>query len=224
MDLRGKSSPYRQVAGGPGGVAGDLSLRTSGYHQGVPTYLQFKVELQHARPAIWRRFLIRPDATFAGLHEAIQVACGWKNSHLYCFYAKAIGPNPLAGVPDEDYPGMPDAERVPLDTHFGPHRRCLYLYDFGDGWEHEVSLEGGQELFEVFERKIVGGARAFPLEDCGGVGGYEECVALIEKGKPTSADERAQRRWLGRWEPERFELEKVARQFDRPKAGKSAGA
>jgi Plasmid pRiA4b ORF-3-like protein len=189
----------------------------------VPAYLQFRIELHDVQPAIWRRFLIRPDATFAELHDAIQAACGWKNSHLYCFYPKAVGPKPLAGVPDEDYPGMPEAERVRLDTHFGSNRRCLYLYDFGDGWEHEVSLEETSELPAVFERKLIDGARAFPPEDCGGVSGYEDCAALIAKGKPTSPDERAYRKWLGRWEPERFELEKVARQFDRPRARKASG-
>jgi hypothetical protein len=184
----------------------------------VPSYLEFMVELQHVRPAIWRRFLIRPDATFSQLHAAIQAACGWKNTHLHCFYAKAIGPNPIAGVPDENYPGMPDAKRVPLDTYFGPHRRCLYLYDFGDGWEHEVSLEATQELPEVFERRLLDGKRAFPPEDCGGISGYEECVALIRNGKPTDSVQRADLKWIGRWDPERFDRDKVARQFDRPKA------
>jgi len=190
----------------------------------LPTYLDLTVQLQHARPLIWRRFLIRPDATFADLHEAIQCACGWKNYHLYCFYAKAIGPNPIAGVPDEDYPGMPDAECVPIRTHFGPSRRCLYLYDFGDGWEHEVRLEGAQELPEIFERKLLDGERAFPPEDCGGISGYEECVALTRAEKLTKAEQRALLMRIGRWDPERFERDKVARLFDRPKARKSAGA
>ena len=195
-----------------------------GYHRPVPTYLQFRVELQHARPPIWRRFLIRPDASFAELHDAIQTACGWKHYHLYCFYATAIGPNPIAGVPDEDYPGMPDAERVPIRTHFGPSRRCLYLYDYGDGWEHEVRLEGAQDLPEIFERKLLDGARSFPPEDCGGISGYEECIALIRKGKGTKAEQRELLKRIGRWHPERFERDKVARQFDLPKARKAAGA
>jgi hypothetical protein len=190
----------------------------------VPTYLQFRVALKGVHPAIWRGLLVRPDATFAELHDAIQAACGWKQSHLYCFYARALGPSPIAGVPDEDYPGMPDAERVLLDAHFSANRRCLYLYDFGDGWEHEVSLEATQELPDVFVRKLVDGARAFPLEDCGGISGYEECVAQIRSGKPTNAHERAQRKWLGRWDPEGFEFERVARLFDRPKARKPSGA
>jgi len=66
----------------------------------LPAYLQLRVELQHVRPAIWRRFLIRPDANFAELHDAIQTACGWEYRHLYSFHAKTLGPNPIAGVPD----------------------------------------------------------------------------------------------------------------------------
>ena len=123
MDLGGKSSLDQRIAGWLGGVAGVLPCSAGGTIALVPAYLQFRVDLQHVQPAIWRRFLIRPEATFAGLHEAIQVACGWKSSHLFCFYPKAVGPNPIAGVPDEDYPGMPDAEHVPLDAYFGPSRR-----------------------------------------------------------------------------------------------------
>lgn len=45
-----------------------------------------------------------------------------------------------------------------------------YEYDFGDGWEHEVVLEG--ILLKEKGQKIpvcIDGAQACPPEDCGGV-------------------------------------------------------
>lgn len=190
----------------------------------VPTYLELKVELQHVQPSIWRRFLIRPDATFAELHDAIQTACGWDCSHLYAFHAESIYEDAIAGVPDEDDPRTPDAEQVRIEEHFGPNRRCIYLYDFGDGWEHEVILEEAQDLPAVFERKLLDGARAFPPDDCGGISGYEECLALIRRRPPFRAGRHALPKWIGDWEPERFDLASVARKFDRPKARKAGGA
>ena len=45
---------------------------------------QFKITLLEARPSIWRRILV-PDGTLDDLHEHIQTAMGWTNSHLHQF-------------------------------------------------------------------------------------------------------------------------------------------
>jgi hypothetical protein len=44
-----------------------------------------EVALKDVKPRIWRRFMITTEATFIDLHEAIQDACGWMNSHLFEF-------------------------------------------------------------------------------------------------------------------------------------------
>lgn len=95
----------------------------------------------------------------------------------------------------------------------------------GDGWEHEVVLKGVVELPERFKRRLVGGARAFPPEDCGGIPGYEECceavrlsdeeLADLEKRDPETWEAMQDRRgWVGDWDPERFDLEATRRWFD----------
>jgi hypothetical protein len=145
-------------------------------------YFEFEVSLRGAEPRIWRRFLIAETASFLHLHEAIQEACGWLNCHLFTFRdrkGKAI-----AGLPDdEDGDPDPDARKVKLRSYFGRARSCLYEYDFGDSWEHEVTLQGIVERPEKFGRMLLGGERAFPPEDCGGIPGYEECVRVARGGK-----------------------------------------
>jgi hypothetical protein len=63
-----------------------------------------------------------------------------------------------------------DAGQVRLaEFQFRRNERFLYVYDFGDSWQHEVRIEGG--LPEEPKRTYpvcVGGRRRAPPEDCGG--------------------------------------------------------
>ena len=45
---------------------------------------QFKITLKDIQPPIWRRIQVR-DCTLDKLHEHIQTAMGWTNSHLHHF-------------------------------------------------------------------------------------------------------------------------------------------
>jgi hypothetical protein len=50
----------------------------------APIY-QVKVGLRGAKPPIWRRLEVPADTSLADLHNIIQVAFGWENSHLHVF-------------------------------------------------------------------------------------------------------------------------------------------
>ncbi len=65
-----------------------------------------------------------------------------------------------------------DSTQTILESLFGKARRKMrfrYQYDFGDGWEHEVTFEGrfATEPGEKYPR-CIDGARACPPEDVGG--------------------------------------------------------
>jgi hypothetical protein len=176
----------------------------------VTRYYDITVTLDDVRPPVWRRFLLAADATFADLHRAIQDACGWENYHLFEFSSPAGGR--IAGLPDPDWDdeGVPDASTVALSSALDERGVCRYVYDFGDHWEHTVRSEGVVESDERFHRRLLGGARAFPPEDCGGVPGYERCVEVARGGE----DHEGLREWLGGWDPERLDLEAARRTFD----------
>ena len=58
-------------------------------------------------------------------------------------------------------------------------KRFLYIYDFGDNWEHEVVVEkiiGGDS---GSERLCLAGPRHRPPEDCGGPWGYRRFLEAI---------------------------------------------
>ncbi len=181
----------------------------------MPDYLDLEVTLDHVRPRIWRRFLLDERASFLDLHHAIQDACGWEDRHLFAFR----GPTGevVAGLADDFGFGDPDpdAAQVSAGDHLGQHAGVTYEYDFGDGWEHTVTLEGVEALDEMFTRRLVDGARAFPPEDCGGLPGYEDAVAVASGGEARYHDTEVLREWLGGWNPEAFDLEVVRSRFDR---------
>jgi hypothetical protein len=51
----------------------------------TPPIYQLHIELRDLKPAIWRRVLVPQSVTLAKLHQVIQIAMGWTNSHLHEF-------------------------------------------------------------------------------------------------------------------------------------------
>jgi len=86
----------------------------------------------------------------------------------------------------------------------------LYEYDFGDNWEHFITLkkvipfDASEEPF-----KCIGGALACPPEDCGGVYGYYDICSILKKKKKTAAD-REMLEWLGEnYDPNFFSIDEA---------------
>ena len=182
---------------------------------------EFEVAVIDITPRIWRRFLMACNPTFAELHEAIQVAFGWEDAHLWAFQEQGPERETIAGIPDEawDEGATPDAWQVSLADFFEQSvgkTRCNYWYDFGDDWMHEVKLNSIAEGPSDFVRRLVAGERACPPEDCGGVFGYERMVEFLETGlDPDGDDAENLAEWLGTWRPDEFDLEKYKIAFDR---------
>jgi hypothetical protein len=109
----------------------------------MPRYLQFEVSLVDIEPRIWRRFLLRETVTFNALSTAIQDAGPWAGYHLWEFCELGRPRRVIAGLPNRELDiRAPDARRLRVRyyfAHFGD--RCLYRYDFGDDWDHEVKFE-----------------------------------------------------------------------------------
>lgn len=166
----------------------------------APGICQLKIELLDIEPTIWRRIQLRYDSNFWDLHVAIQNAMGWTDSHLHAFTVKlaASGKEIDIGIPDPDgelatLPGweLPIAPFLNLELP-----AVLYEYDFGDCWRHAVFLESllPEEPKATYPR-CLGGERACPPEDVGGVGGYEELVAALSD--PAHPERETYAEWLG---------------------------
>ena len=183
-------------------------------------YYDFEVTLADIKPRIWRRFLLSNDATFADLHDAIQDAFGWFDEHLWAFQVPGPDGETIAGIPDEDDDddNTPDAGEAALPSFFnlGEGRdRCIYEYDFGDRWEHDIVLKGEVQKDGDFFRRLVAGERACPPEDCGGVFGFERMVEFLATGiDPDGEDAEVIAEWIGPWRPDDFDLEEFKEVFE----------
>jgi len=187
----------------------------------TPQVYQFKLALVGVEPPIWRRIQVPETYSFWDLHVALQDAMGWLDYHLHVFRVPGPGTSEVEqiGIPDDDpfegdKPMLPGWE-IPITHHFTrPGTTVPYEYDFGDGWEHELTLEAilprqaGQKY-----PLCVDGARACPPEDTGGVYGYENVLAAIQDA--THEEHESMLEWLGgRFDPDRFDPKRV--KFDDP--------
>ena len=51
---------------------------------------ELRVALRHVEPTIWRSVRVPADAPLGVLHDVLQVAFGWTNSHLHDFHVGDI--------------------------------------------------------------------------------------------------------------------------------------
>lgn len=171
--------------------------------------LQVKVTLNDTTPPIWRRLLVPGMLSLHEFHWDIQRAMGWLNCHLSQFQIDGVD----YGVPsEEDEIPMKSAETVCLARFADRENRSfIYEYDFGDGWEHEILIEkilppNPKQTYSI----CLDGQRACPPEDCGGTGGYENLLTILDD--PKHPEHKEMKRWVGRgFDPEFFDLKRVNR-------------
>ena len=175
---------------------------------------QFKVTLLDIKPPIWRRIQV-PDRTLADLHEYIQAAFGWWNYHLHQFIIDGERYGPPA--PDDMDFGLEmidetDVTLGKLIPKSGRKSRCVYEYDFGDGWRHEVVFEGFPPVDPKAKYpQCVEGQRACPPEDCGGPWGYADYLAAIADPQHERHDELLE--WRGPFDPEAFDAKEATKEM-----------
>jgi hypothetical protein len=163
----------------------------------APVY-RLRIDLKGAKPPIWRRVEIPGDLTLAALHDVIQTVFEWEGYHLHVFET-AYGD---FGDGDVDLGHGLDGEVTIEQVLTGPGAKLTYVYDYGDYWEHVVRVERTyQGDPEVPYPRCIGGRRAAPPEDCGGLWEYQE--SLREHGDAGAdvfdRDELNRRLNDGRW-------------------------
>ena len=126
--------------------------------------LQIKIVLLGTRPPIWRRLFVPADSTLAELHDVIQAAMNWEESHLREF---RIGRQSF-GAPSMSGPSINEKKACLANVLNKVGSKATYIYDFGDSWEHAITVE-----------KILSGEPnvAYPLCTDGKLAGLRKTVA-----------------------------------------------
>jgi hypothetical protein len=177
------------------------------YPAGFGDVVELRVTLRDIAPGIWRRVRVSAEVPLNLLHEVLQIAFGWTNSHLHDFQIAGARFG-MADVEDEllcvDECAAPVGAVAPVGAMF------VYRYDFGDDWEHEVVVERIDEYRGDNSLAIVclDGARACPPEDCGGPSGYDRLLEIL--ADPQHPEYREMKTWVGRrFEAEHFDVHAV---------------
>lgn len=174
-----------------------------------PTVHRLKVSLRGSKPPIWRRLEVPSQITLALLHDVIQDAFGWENYHLWVFTT----PAGEFGRPDPELGHRSAAGKKLNGVVRRAGDRVGYTYDFGDDWEHDILVEDVRSAEPgVAYPRCVAGRRACPPEDCGGIWGYEELLAVLADPRHEDHEERLE--WLGLssardFDPAAFDLDAV---------------
>ena len=188
------------------------AMRKSTSHRGrADAIYELRVALPYIVPIIWRRLEVPGTMTFDDLHDAIQIAMGWEDCHLWAFY---VGKTEVSPEPEQfGFPGVPrarPADRTTLDEMLAGQRvKFRYEYDMGDSWTHEIKVEKvlAPDPDMAYPR-CTGGARAGPPEDCGGFPGYQNFLKAVKNPKHPEHEETLE--WIGdEWDPEAFDMDAV---------------
>jgi hypothetical protein len=168
---------------------------------------QFKITLPNTDPPIWRRIQV-PDGSLDKLHEHVQTAMGWTNSHLHHFrIGERLHGDPMLMQENFEEMNYADSTTAKLSDLFprgSKPFRFEYEYDFGDSWLHEVLFEG---LPRADPKKsyplCVEGARACPPEDVGSPWGYARSLEALADPQHEAHDD--MREWIGgKFDSEKF--------------------
>lgn len=181
-----------------------------------PVY-QFKITLGDASPPIWRRIQVK-HCTLDKLHEHIQTAMGWTNSHLHLFQIgeqRYVDPELFEEDWSEtEYQDSTTTRLTDVLPTDGAPLHIRYEYDFGDGWIHDVLFEGVRPAEPGVKYPIcLEGKRACPPEDVGGLRGYADYLEAL--ADPTHEEHEMMLEWNGPFDPEAFDAEQAGRAMRR---------
>lgn len=178
----------------------------------TPRIYQLRVDLEYAKPPIWRRLLVPSTMSLGELHQVIQIAMGWEGGHLHLFEKG----HQVFGDADPEF-GLDDAideDAVEIGKVLRKEKdRLYYVYDMGDNWQHRIALE--KILPDAPQTPLpqcLKGRRACPPEDVGGIGGYEWFLEAI--GDPGHDEHEELMEWIGgEFDPEAFDLDEINREL-----------
>ena len=147
----------------------------------IPGY-QLKLAVAFSDPLIWRTIQVPGNMTLALLHKVIQVCMAWDDSDTHQFLVGKIFYQSGFGIKDMKKEPQYDENNFELhQLEEGMQFLFTYLYDGGEGWELEITLEEtirsglGQDA-----PILIGGERACPPTTVGDIHQYQTLLSGAE--------------------------------------------
>lgn len=175
---------------------------------------QLKIMIKDSKPPIWRRIVVPAGLTFSQLQLIINRSFSWSGYHLGSFEFPRLGiriEEPMEDFDDFAHFGWgrtyEDARETFIDEFFDFTDKCTYVYDFGDWWEHKITVE---KILEDYPHKYPAALKVkgpnLP-EDCGGIWGYYDIQERLEDENDPEYEELTE--WFSYAQPSQYDLEEL---------------
>ena len=181
----------------------------------MPIY-EIEISLREIEPRIWRRIAISGNSRLSSLHKAIQAVVGWCNSHLYEFMISGKSYRQWDYAIDGDwFDDGPDSKAYQLRKLVKGKSQFRYIYDFGDCWEHDLTVLAVRPPDpDVIYPVCIGGERACPPEDVGGPWGYQDFLEAVLNPQHEEHDRMLE--WIGgKFDSNAFDLDEANKRLRR---------
>lgn len=154
--------------------------------------LNLQVTLDEAPRPVTRVIDIPAETTLHGLHLIVQAAFGWADAHLHLFSKgeRIWCPARLPDTSNEAGVLVSDLLTQVGDT-------MTYTYDFGDQWNHTITLVGTDNRARK-KATLKSATGLTPMEDIGGIEAWAEILEDIDLA--------AEGRWEELHDRERYRL------------------
>ncbi len=174
---------------------------------------QVKLQVEDAKPPIWRRVLIDSSIGLKELHGVIQIAFEWSSSKLHQFRHKNVYYGPDCLVDDEFGNTHLDETDYKVSDFLKKEKDILkYEYDFSHWWGVKITLEKKVEDYEGVTPICIKGKRAAPIDQNPITFTHEELMQAYSD--PTDEDHKAVVEWLGEdYDPSHFDVESLNEDF-----------
>ncbi len=146
---------------------------------------QLKIQIKNSKPPIWRRVVIPAGLSFAQLSIILNTVMGWCGYHLYSFEFYHLGIH--IEDKDDEFDDMGfgeyvtyDAAETMIDPYLDSEEWFSYVYDFGDWWDHRVTVEKILDDYDKNYAQVIKFKGETPYEDCGGIYGYYDLLETLE--------------------------------------------
>ena len=158
------------------------------------------IKLNDTKPLVSRKLIVPDDMRLSVFHLLIQAVMPWYNCHLYEFQA---GNDRWQEDLDEmwiDYLDKPnliaDEWSIADLIKTTGKSEFSYLYDFGDSWEHTITVGSrvGRDRDEYYPL-LTQAKGVCPPEDCGGIWGYYNMLKILND--PKHEEHEITRIWVG---------------------------
>lgn len=173
---------------------------------------QLKIAIKNSKPPIWRRVIVPAGITFSQLSIILNKVMGWCGYHLFEFefYHRELR---IIEDADDMAIGYGPFDYLEASTTFvreflEEEEWFTYTYDLGDDWTHRVTIEKVIMDYEYNYPKVLKYKGDCPIEDCGGIYGYYECLEIISD--PTHPEYEDRLEWMQlQGYPNEYDLENV---------------